>query len=153
MYRKIHITPNEVFHWGITVRHHSNFDTDCGKIGIVICYDVEFPELSRLMADEGMNILFVPFLTDTQNGYTRVKHCAQARAIENECYVALVVLKLTKGKQYGYQYAQAAVFTPSDFAFQVTESRPKQRLTEMTLIVDVDMNLLKELHEHGSEQP
>jgi predicted amidohydrolase len=64
------------------------FDTDCGKIGIVICYDVEFPELSRLMADQGMNILFVPFLTDTQNGYTRVKHCAQARAIENECYVA-----------------------------------------------------------------
>jgi predicted amidohydrolase len=57
--------------------------------GIVICYDVEFPELSRLMADQGMNILFVPFLTDTQNGYTRVKHCAQARAIENECYVAI----------------------------------------------------------------
>jgi predicted amidohydrolase len=37
------------------------FDTDCGKIGIMICYDVEFPELSRLLADEGMNILFVPF--------------------------------------------------------------------------------------------
>jgi predicted amidohydrolase len=36
------------------------FDTDCGKIGIMIC-DVEFPELSRLMADQGMNILFVPF--------------------------------------------------------------------------------------------
>jgi hypothetical protein len=34
--------------------------------------------------------------------------------------------------------------------FQVTESRPKQSNTEMTLIVDVDMNLLKELHEHGS---
>jgi predicted amidohydrolase len=77
----------------------------------VICYDVEFPELSRLMADEGMNILFVPFLTDTQNGYTRVKHCAQARAIENECYVATGCVVTTKGKQYGYQYAQAAVFT------------------------------------------
>jgi predicted amidohydrolase len=51
----------------------------------VICYDVEFPELSRLMADEGMNILFVPFLTDTQNGYTQVKHCAQARAMKTEC--------------------------------------------------------------------
>jgi predicted amidohydrolase len=58
MYRKIHITPNEVFHWELQEEHHSNFDTDCGKIGIVICYDVEFPELSRLMADEGMNILF-----------------------------------------------------------------------------------------------
>ena len=80
--------PNETFHWGITGGDTiQTFDTDCGKIGVVICYDVEFPELSRLMADEGMNILFVPFLTDTQNGYTRVKHCAQARAIENQCYV------------------------------------------------------------------
>jgi predicted amidohydrolase len=53
------------------------FDTDCGKIGILICYDVEFPELSRLLADDGMDILFVPFLTDTQNGYSRVRYCAQ----------------------------------------------------------------------------
>jgi predicted amidohydrolase len=59
MYRKIHITPNEVF-LGITGGDTiQTFDTDCGKIGIVICYDVEFPELSRLMADQGMNILFV----------------------------------------------------------------------------------------------
>jgi predicted amidohydrolase len=50
MYRKIHITPNEVFHWGITGGDViQTFDTDCGKIRIVICYD-EFPELSRLMA-------------------------------------------------------------------------------------------------------
>jgi predicted amidohydrolase len=56
----------------------------------VICYDVEFPELSRLMAER--NEYFIcPFLTDTQNGYT-VKHCAQARAIENECYVASLVV-------------------------------------------------------------
>lgn len=154
LYRKIHITPNEVFHWGITGGDTiQTFDTDCGKIGIVICYDVEFPELSRLMADEGMNILFVPFLTDTQNGYTRVKHCAQARAIENECYVAIAgcVGNLPKVNNMDIQYAQAAVFTPSDFAFPSNgikaEATPN---TEMTLIVDVDINLLKELHEHGS---
>ena len=154
MYRKIHITPNEVFHWGITGGDKiQTFDTDCGKIGIIICYDVEFPELTRLMADEGMNILFVPFLTDTQNGYTRVKHCAQARAIENECYVAIAgcVGNLPKVNNMDIQYAQAAVFTPSDFAFPSNgikaEATPN---TEMTLIVDVDINLLKELHEHGS---
>jgi len=154
MYRKIHITPNEVFHWGITGGNAiQTFDTDCGKIGVIICYDVEFPELSRLMADEGMNILFVPFLTDTQNGYTRVKHCAQARAIENECYVAIAgcVGNLPKVNNMDIQYAQAAVFTPSDFAFPSNgikaEATPN---TEMTLIVDVDINLLKELHEHGS---
>ena len=153
-YKKIHITPNEVFHWGITGGDTiQTFDTDCGKIGIIICYDVEFPELSRLMADEGMNILFVPFLTDTQNGYTRVKHCAQARAIENECYVAIAgcVGNLPKVNNMDIQYAQAAVFTPSDFAFPSNgvkaEATPN---TEMTLIVDVDIDLLKELHEHGS---
>lgn len=154
MYRKIHITPNEVFYWGITGGNTiQTFDTDCGKVGIVICYDVEFPELSRLMADQGMNILFVPFLTDTQNGYTRVKHCAQARAIENECYVAIAgcVGNLPKVNNMDIQYAQAAVFTPSDFAFPSNgikaEATPN---TEMTLIVDVDIDLLKELHEHGS---
>ncbi len=51
-------------------RRIQTFDTDCGRIGIVICYDVEFPELSRLMADDGMKILFVPFMTDTQNAYS-----------------------------------------------------------------------------------
>lgn len=154
MYAKIHITPNEAQHWGIKGGTEiKTFDTDCGKIGIVICYDVEFPEISRIMADEGMNILFVPFLTDTQNAYTRVKHCAQARAIENECYVAITgcVGNLPKVNNMDIQYAQAAVFTPSDFAFPSNgikaEATPN---TEMTLIVDVDLRLLKELHEYGS---
>lgn len=154
MYTKIHITPNEVVHWGMKGgSQFKTFDTDCGKIGILICYDVEFPELPRLLADEGMNILFVPFLTDTQNGYTRVKHCSQARAIENECYVAIAgcVGNLPKVNNMDIQYAQASVFTPSDFAFPSNgikaEATPN---TEMTLIVDVDLNLLKELHEHGS---
>ena len=154
MYAKIHVTPNEVQHWGMKGGSEiKTFDTDCGKIGVMICYDVEFPELSRLMADEGMNILFVPFLTDTQNAYTRVKHCSQARAIENECFVAIAgcVGNLPKVNNMDIQYAQSAVFTPSDFAFPSNgikaEATPN---TEMTLIVDVDLDLLKELHEHGS---
>ncbi|KLT69433.1 carbon-nitrogen hydrolase family protein [Flavobacterium sp. ABG] len=154
MYTKIHVTPNEVQHWGMKGgSQFKTFDTDCGKIGILICYDVEFPELSRIMANEGMNILFVPFLTDTQNAYTRVKHCSQARAIENECYVAIAgcVGNLPKVNNMDIQYAQASVFTPSDFAFPSNgikaEATPN---TEMTLIVDVDLNLLKQLHEHGS---
>lgn len=154
MYTKVHVTPNEVQYWGMKGGSEiKTFDTDCGKIGIMICYDVEFPELSRLMADEGMEVLFVPFLTDTQNGYTRIKHCAQARAIENECYVAIAgcVGNLPKVNNMDIQYAQTAVFTPSDFAFPSNgikaEATPN---TEMTLIVDVDLDLLKKLHEHGS---
>ncbi len=98
------------------------FDTDCGKVGILICYDVEFPELGRILAEQGMQILFVPFLTDTQNGYNRVRFCAQARAIENECYVAIAgcVGNLPRVNNMDLQYAQSAVLTPSDFAFPVT---------------------------------
>lgn len=154
MYTKIHITPNEVQYWGMKGGSEiKTFDTDCGKIGIMICYDVEFPEMSRLMADEGMEILFVPFLTDTQNAYTRVKLCAQARAIENECYVAIAgcVGNLPRVNNMDIQYAQAAVFTPSDFAFPSNgikaEATPN---TEMTLIADVDLDMLKKLHEQGS---
>ena len=153
-YHKIHITPAERSAWGVTAGNDIKvFDTDCGKIGIVICYDVEFPELPRLMADQGMNILFVPFLTDTQNGYMRVRNCAQARAIENECYVAIAgsVGNLPKVRNMDIQYAQSAVFTPSDFPFPTdgvkAETTPN---TEMTLIVDVDMDNLKELHTGGS---
>ena len=126
------------------------FEAEWGSFGIQICYDVEFPELSRLMADEGMNILFVPFLTDTQNAYTRVKHCAQARAIENECYVAIAgcVGNLPKVNNMDIQYAQSAVFTPSDFAFPSNGIKAEATTnTEMTLIVDVDLNGIKDVCE------
>ncbi|EDM38173.1 Nitrilase/cyanide hydratase and apolipoprotein N-acyltransferase [Pedobacter sp. BAL39] len=153
-YRKIQITPNEQKYYGMVGGDKIQvFDTDCGKIGILICYDVEFPELSRIYADQGMQILFVPFLTDTQNGYTRVRHCAQARAIENECYVAIAgcVGNLPKVNNMDIQFAQSAVFTPSDFAFPTNavkaETTPN---TEMMLVVDVDLHLLDELHHFGT---
>jgi predicted amidohydrolase/GNAT superfamily N-acetyltransferase len=154
MQHKLHITPDEARYWGFKGGDEIKiFDTDIGKIGILVCYDVEFPELSRNLADKGMTILFVPFLTDTKNAYLRVRRCAQARAIENECYVAISgsVGNLPKVENMDIQYSQSAVFTPSDFAFPhdaiAAEATPN---TEMTLMVDLDLDLLKELREQGS---
>ncbi|MHA6697648.1 GNAT family N-acetyltransferase [Chryseobacterium sp. A321] len=153
-YRKIHITPNEKKCYGMKGGNEIKvFDTDCGKVGLALCYDVEFPELPRLLADMGMKILFVPYLTDTQNAYTRVRHCAAARAIENECYVAIAgcVGNLPKVNNMDIQYGKAAVFTPSDFQFPSNALKGEATAnTEMTLIVDVDLNLLKELHHNGA---
>jgi len=155
-YIKIHPTPSEVYAWGIKGGNElKTFDTDCGKIGIQICYDVEFPEPSRILAEEGMQILFVPFLTDTQHAFNRVRFCAQARAIENECYVAIAgcVGNLPKVNNMDLQYAQSAVLTPSDFAFPVTGVKADATTnTEMVVIADVDLVLLKELHAFGSVQ-
>jgi predicted amidohydrolase/ribosomal protein S18 acetylase RimI-like enzyme len=153
-FEKIHVTPDEERVWGMEGGESiKTFDTDCGKVGILICYDVEFPELSRLLAEDGMDILFVPFLTDTQNGYSRVRNTAQARAIENECYVVIAgsVGNLPKVSNMDIQFAQSMVFTPCDFAFPSTgikaEATPN---TEMILVVDLDIDLLRELNEFGS---
>ncbi|MCB0463330.1 MAG: bifunctional GNAT family N-acetyltransferase/carbon-nitrogen hydrolase family protein [Flavobacteriaceae bacterium] len=153
-YEKLHVTPDEAKVWGMQGGNQLKaFDTDCGKIGILICYDSEFPELSRILADEGMDILFIPFLTDTQNGYSRVRHCAQARAIENECYVAIAgsVGNLPKVHNMDIQFAQSMVFTPCDFAFPANGIKAEATTnTEMILIADLDIDLLRELNQFGS---
>lgn len=151
---KIHITPHERRDWVIQGGDSLQvFDTDAGRIGILICYDVEFPELPRLLARHGMDILFVPFWTDTKNGFLRVQRCAQARAIENECYVAIggSVGNLPQVQNVDIQYAQSAVYSPSDFAFPhdaiMAESTPN---TEMALIADLDLDKLAQLRHEGS---
>ena len=63
------------------------FETALGKIGILICYDSEFPLLARQLCEMGAEILLVPSCTDTIAGYTRVRVGAMARALENQCVV------------------------------------------------------------------
>lgn len=151
---KLHITLQERRDWVIEGGKDLRvFDTDAGRVGILICYDVEFPELSRLLADQDMDILFVPFWTSTKNAYLRVRHCAQARAIENECYVVLCgsVGNVPSIENMEVQYAQSSVFSPSDFAFPhdavLAETTPN---TEMIMFSDLDLTHLTVLRNEGS---
>lgn len=117
---KIHPTPNEAYWWNI--KGGDTIDaipTDCGPIGVLICYDSEFPELARRLVDEGARIIFVPFCTDSRQGYMRVRYCAQARAIENQCYVVMSgnVGNLPNVANMDIQYAQSCILTPCDFPF------------------------------------
>jgi len=151
---KLHATPDERSYWGVTGGDSLKvFETDAGRIGILICYDVEFPELTRILAERGIDILFVPYYTDTKNGYLRVRKCAEARAIENEIYVVMTgsVGNLPNIENMDIQYSQSAVFTPSDFSFPhdaiAAEATPN---TEMTLIADLDLDLLKEVRRKGA---
>ena len=151
---KLHITPDEAEYWGLQGGEGLRvFNTDIGRIGILICFDVEFPELGRILADMGMQILLVPFWADTKNAYLRIRRCAQARAIENECYVAISgsVGNLPKVENMDIQYSQSAIFTPSDFAFPHDAVAAEATVnTEMTLLADIDLDLLRELRKHGS---
>lgn len=151
---KIHITPNERKWWGITHGDEVRvFDTDCGKIAILICYDMEFPELGRYVTEKGANIIFTPFCTDDRQGYLRVRYCAQARAIENQVYtvIAGTVGNLSHVENMDIQYAQSAIFSPSDFPFPkdaiVGECNPN---IEMVVVGDLDLELLRRNRRSGS---
>ena len=151
---KLHITPNERKWWGIsqgdTVRV---FDTDCGKIAIQICYDIEFPELARIATDKGAKIIFTPFCTEDRQGYLRVRYCAQARAVENQIYTVIsgTVGNLPQTENMDIQYAQSAIFAPSDFEFArdgiVGECNPN---IEMVVIGDVDLEILRRQRQDGT---
>ena len=117
---KIHPTPNEAYWWNI---HGGNrvtaIETDCGPIGVLVCYDAEFPELTRHLVDQGIQILFVPFCTDERQSYLRVRYCCQARAVENQLYVVMSgnVGNLPNVPNMELQYGQSCILTPCDFPF------------------------------------
>ena len=117
---KIHPTPNEVYWWNIEGGSTLNaIETDCGPIGVLICYDAEFPELGRHLTDQGIHILFVPFCTDERQSYLRVRYCCQARAVENQIFVVMSgnVGNLPNVSNMDIQYAQSCILTPCDFPF------------------------------------
>ena len=153
-YEKIHVTPDEKETWGFEGGSKIEvYESEFGNIGILICYDIEFPELSRILAEKRIKILFVPFHTDTQNAYYRVRNCAMARAVENECYVAITGSFgiLQKVENMDTQFTKSAVFSPCDFSFPVNGIIAEAEAnTETLLVADVNLNLLEQLHQSGS---
>jgi predicted amidohydrolase/ribosomal protein S18 acetylase RimI-like enzyme len=115
---KLHPTPNERYWWQMSAGNQlSTIMTDCGPIAVLICYDCEFPELSRHVINQGAKIIFVPFCTDERQSYLRVRYCAQARAVENQCYVVMAgnVGNLPNVENMDIQYAQSCILSPCDF--------------------------------------
>ena len=151
---KLHISPNEKKWWGVEPgRKIEVFDTDKGKIAIQVCYDIEFPEVSRIAVERGARIIFVPFCTDDRQSYLRVKYCAQARCVENQIFVAIAgtVGNLPHVDNMDIQYAQSGIFTPSDFSFArdaiAAESTPN---VETVIVNDIDLELLKRHRNRGT---
>lgn len=151
---KIHITPNERASWGIeggsTLRV---FDTPKARVGILICYDSEFPEAARYLSDQGAEVIFCPFCTDDRQAYLRVRYCCQARAVENQIYVVMsgTVGNLPDVDNMDIQYAQSAILSPSDFPFArdgiLAEATPN---SEMVITTDLDFEALQEAISLGS---
>ncbi|MGO4370303.1 GNAT family N-acetyltransferase [Paenibacillus sp. MCAF20] len=144
---KLHISPNERKWWGINGGNSLGvFDTDCGKVSIQLSSDIEYPELSRIVAEEGAQIIFVPFCAEDRQTFLRVKYCAQARAIENQVFIvtAGTVGNLTHVDNVDVQYAQSGIYTPADFSFSRDGIAGEcSENTETVIMAEVDMETLE----------
>ena len=112
--------------------------------------------MARVMAEAGAEILFVPSCTDGREGFCRVRYCAQARAIENQIYVAMTgtVGNLPLVPYMATNYGQAAILTPSDYFFARDGIAAEGTINQEQLVVaDVDLDLLDEQRVNGSVIP
>ena len=153
---KIHRTRWEKEKWNCDPGEQLRvFDTPYGRIAILICYDIEFPELARKVSELSADILFVPSFTDDRQGYLRVRYCCHARAIENQVYVALTsTVGNLPVEGLGLHYGQAAIITPSDFPFArdgiAAEGAPN---VEQIVIADLDLSKLVDNRLSGTTIP
>ena len=154
---KLHITPFEHNDWSIVGGNELLvLKTPKANIGVQICYDVEFPAATQLLADEGIDILFVPYCTDDRQGMLRVRYCCQARAVEHQIYVATAGLvgALPDIESMNAHDAQSAVFTPSDQGFPTDGIAATANSNIETIVfADLDMNLLRSVREQGTVTP
>ena len=118
---KVHMTRFENEEWNIsggpedlTVFQIENFNC-----AVTTCYDVEFPSVTAIAAKKQVDILFVPSCTDDIHGYWRVRHCAQARTIENQCFALMssIVSGDPRWSEIDSHFGQSGIFTPCDKGF------------------------------------
>ncbi len=154
---KIHLTAVETDPWRFTGGDKLQvFDIGVARIGILVCYDVEFPELSRLLALAGVEILIVPFSTDDAKAYMRVRYSAHARCIENAIYTVISGNSgnLTQINSFLMNYAHAAILTPSDYPFPqnavLAESESQE---DRVVVADLDLSSIVQVRDHGSVRP
>ncbi|UPV75408.1 hypothetical protein M0R89_04905 [Halorussus limi] len=109
-------------------------------VGVAVCYDVEFPELVRDLADRGAEVVAVPSWTASEAGFQRVRRCSAARAVENQLYVAQVSVVGERSADLRGT-GRSAVFAPCDDVVGAGGTRlslPRDERAAATCSVDVD---------------
>lgn len=128
------------------------FETEWGKIGIAICYDCEFPPLTHELTRLGANLILVPSCTEKMSGLTRVAICSKARAIENQCYVALSSLigKASWCDFIDVNSGRSAIYCPADIGFPEEGTLAQASLnTPMLIHAELSWNKLEHVRLQG----
>ena len=152
---KVHMTRFETEEWKITggapelrVFHHAG-----AKCAVAVCYDVEFPSYGAAAANAGADVLFVPSCTDDVHGYWRVRHCAEARAIENQCFVVMssIVEGDPRYPEVGAHYGRACVLSPCDVGFPDNGVLAEARANAEDVVeARLELRALQEIRRNGT---
>jgi predicted amidohydrolase len=151
--RKLIMTRFERERWLVEGSHQINvFETRLGRLGIAICYDAEFPLIVRAMSEAGASAILVPSCTDSLHGYARVRVAAQARALENQCYVVQspTVGEAPWSPAVDVSVGAAGVFGPPDLGFPEDGVVALGTLNEpMWLHADLDLAAVARVRREG----
>ncbi|WP_400163702.1 carbon-nitrogen hydrolase family protein [Brevibacillus sp. TJ4] len=152
--KKIHITPWEVKGWNMGAGDSLQiFETDKGKVAMIICYDIEFPEWVRIAKARGADVIFCPSCTDDRHAFHRVRYTSHARTIENQVYVVLTgtVGSLPTVDFMRANFGQAAILTPNDIPFPPRGVLAEGEInSDMLVTADLDLQLLYDVRAQGS---
>jgi predicted amidohydrolase len=123
-------------------------ETPFCKIGILVCYDIEFPSLARTLVKEGVELILVPSYTNSREGFHRVFISCRARALENQCYV--VQSAIVGQTDVEMAYGASAICAPIDKGFPEDGilALGKQDAVQ-TVKASLDFNLLKIIRDNG----
>jgi predicted amidohydrolase len=154
---KIIMTRFEREQWGIAAGRDglTAFDTPLGKLGILICYDNEFPMLAHTLAQKGVDLILAPSCTDTLAGAYRVRIGAQARALENQIAVLASPTAGTApwSPALDENRGRAALYVPSDYGMPpngiYAESESDEVEESHWLITQIDLETVRRLRTEG----
>ncbi|PZN83796.1 MAG: amidohydrolase [Candidatus Methylumidiphilus alinenensis] len=150
---KLQMTRFENEQWLITAGSEIKLlATEFGKIGINICYDSEFPLIARKQVEAGADLILVPSCTDTLAGYHRVRIGCQARALENQCYVAQspTVGLAPWSEAVDVNIGAAAVYTPVDYGYPDNGVLAIGEMNQAQWVyADIDLSTIAKVRETG----
>jgi predicted amidohydrolase len=128
------------------------FDTRFGKIGVNICYDIEFPLIARQQIAAGAKLLLVPSYTGSLAGYHRVRIGCQARALEGQCYVvqATTITPADASPKLNVPTGAAAVYAPPDRGFPDDGVLAIGKINEPQWVyTELDLAAIDQVRQHG----
>lgn len=129
------------------------FDTDLGRLGVLTCYDAEFPLLGRMLVEAGAEVILVPSCTDTLAGFNRVRIGARARALEGQCYAvhSCTVGEAPWSPAVDENHGFAAIYGPPDIEFPESGVVASGRLDQPEWVFgEIDLDKVAKVRSEGA---